>query len=159
VVAAVLAVEDRQPFHCRLVIDGRVHDLELLHLSIINAPVFGGFLGMRLRQSRVDDRLLDVLAVENIPLRRAVRAALEALLQVRRTMSGILSFHVSRMEVHSDRPLEAALDGEVCGRLPATFAVAGAAATSTQTAAMSPVPLTKRRQGIRLRADVHTVAD
>ncbi|HEY4863879.1 MAG TPA: YegS/Rv2252/BmrU family lipid kinase [Candidatus Dormibacteraeota bacterium] len=127
VVAAVLAVEERRPFHCRLVIDGRVHDLELLHLSIINAPVFGGFLGMRLRESSVDDRLLDVLAVENIPLRRAVRAALEAVLQVRRTMSGIHSFHVSRMDVHSDRPLEAALDGEVCGRLPATFAVAGEA--------------------------------
>ena len=56
-----------------------------------------------------------------------VRAALEAVLQVRRKMSGIHSFHVSRMEVHSDRPLEAALDGEVCGRLPATFAVAGEA--------------------------------
>jgi YegS/Rv2252/BmrU family lipid kinase len=127
VVAAVLAVEERQPFRCRLLIDSRVHDLELLHLSVINAPVFGGFLGMRLRESSVDDRLLDVLAVENIPLRRAVRAALEALLRVRRTMPGIHSFHVSRMGVHSERPLEAALDGEVCARLPATFAVAGEA--------------------------------
>jgi diacylglycerol kinase family enzyme len=31
------------------------------------------------------------------------------------------------MRVHTDRPLEVALDGEVLGRLPADFVVAGEA--------------------------------
>jgi undecaprenyl-diphosphatase len=127
VVAAMRAFGDREPFHCRLVIDGRRRDLELIHLSVINAPVFGGFLGLRMRNSSVDDRLLDVLAVENIPFRRVLAAALEPLLRVRRRISGIHSFHVSRMDVDSDRRLEVALDGEVCEELPAAFTVAGEA--------------------------------
>jgi YegS/Rv2252/BmrU family lipid kinase len=129
--AGAAAVRDHQPFRCRLVADGRGQhvraDLELTQLSVINAPVFGGFLGMRMRNSSVDDRLLDVLAVENVPLRRVVVAALFALLQARRALPGIHSFHVERMTAHSDRPLEVALDGEVRGRLPANFAVVGEA--------------------------------
>jgi diacylglycerol kinase (ATP) len=129
--AGAAAMRDRRPFRCRLSAEGRGQrvraDLELTQLSIINAPVFGGFLGMRMRNSSVDDRLLDVLAVENVPLRRVVVAALLALLQARRALPGIHSFHVERMTVHSDRPLEVALDGEVRGRLPAVFAVAGQA--------------------------------
>jgi diacylglycerol kinase family enzyme len=124
-------VRDLQPFRCRLVADGRGQqvraDIELTQLSIINAPVFGGFLGMRMRNSSVDDRLLDVLAVESVPLRRVVAAALLALLRVRRALPGIHSFHVERMTVHSDRPLEVALDGEVRGKLPANVAVVGEA--------------------------------
>jgi YegS/Rv2252/BmrU family lipid kinase len=129
--AGAAAVRDLRPFRCRLVAEGRGQqvdaDLELTQLSIINAPVFGGFLGMRMRNSSVDDRLLDVLAVENVPLRRVVVAALLAVLEVRRPLSGVHSFHVERMTVHSDRPLEVALDGEVRGKLPANFAVVGEA--------------------------------
>jgi YegS/Rv2252/BmrU family lipid kinase len=127
VAAAMQAFEEREPFRCRLVVDGREKDLGLIHLSVINAPVFGGFLGLRVRNSSVDDRLLDVLAVENVPYRRVVAAALEALLRVRSRLGGIQSFHVSRLDVHSERRLDVALDGEVYGKLPATFAVAGEA--------------------------------
>jgi undecaprenyl-diphosphatase len=127
VVAGMRAFEEREPFRCRLVIDGREQDLELIHLSVINAPVFGGFLGLRVRNSSVDDRLLDVLAVENVRYRRVLAAALLALLRVRSRLGGIQAFHVSRMEVDSERRLDVALDGEVCETLPATFAVAGEA--------------------------------
>jgi diacylglycerol kinase family enzyme len=46
---------------------------------------------------------------------------------VRRPLAGVHSFHVSRLEVRTGRNLGVALDGEVCARLPATFAVAGEA--------------------------------
>jgi diacylglycerol kinase family enzyme len=61
------------------------------------------------------------------PVRRIVIATLEALLRVRRPLEGVRSLHVSRLDVHSERRLDVALDGEVCAKLPATFAVAGEA--------------------------------
>lgn len=124
--AAVVALRDRRPFRCRLMVDGHPDDADLTHLSVINAPIFGGFLGLRLRNSSVDDRRLDVLAVENSALRRAVaRAALRALLRAPGEVSGIRSYHVRRLDVSTDAGLEVALDGEVRGKLPASFVVVG----------------------------------
>jgi undecaprenyl-diphosphatase len=124
--AAVVALRDRRPFRCELVVDDDTEDLELTHLSVINAPVFGGFLGMRLRNSSVDDRRLDVLVVENSALRRAVaRAALRALFRAPGEVSGIRSYRVRRLEVNTGEALDVALDGEVRGKLPATFVVVG----------------------------------
>jgi undecaprenyl-diphosphatase len=124
--AAVVALRDRRPFRCRLVVDGDPEDLELTHLSVINAPVFGGFLGMRLRNSSVDDGRLDVLVVENSALRRAVAsAALRALLRAPGEVSGIRSYRVRKLDVSTGQTLEVALDGEVRGRLPASFVVVG----------------------------------
>jgi undecaprenyl-diphosphatase len=124
--AAAVALRDRRPFRCELVVDGDAEELELTHLSVINAPVFGGFLGMRLRNSSLHDRLLDVLAVENHALRRVVaRAALKALLRARGEVPGVRAYHVHRMDVRSEQQLDVALDGEVRGRLPASFVVVG----------------------------------
>jgi YegS/Rv2252/BmrU family lipid kinase len=124
--AAIVALRDRRPFRCELVVDDRAEEVELTHLSIINAPVFGGVLGMRLRNSSVDDRLLDVLAVENHALRRAVaRAAVQGLFRVGGEVSGIRAYHLSRLDVRTREHLEVALDGEVRGKLPASFLVVG----------------------------------
>jgi undecaprenyl-diphosphatase len=126
--AAAVAFRERRPFRCRLVIDGRPEEVELIHLSVINAPVFGGFLGLRVRNSSVDDRLLDVLAVETTPLRRVLAAAaLQILFRVTREVSGIRSYHLGRLDVQTDQALDVALDGEIRGKLPATFVVAGEA--------------------------------
>jgi YegS/Rv2252/BmrU family lipid kinase len=124
--AAVVALRDRRPFRCRLTVDGHQEDLELTHLSVINAPVFGGFLGMRLRNSSVDDLRLDVLVVENSALRRAVaKAAVRALFRAPGEVSGIRSYRVRRLDVDTGEALDVALDGEVCGKLPASFVVVG----------------------------------
>lgn len=125
--AAAVAVEQRSPFQSRLVFESGAEELRLTQLSIINAPVFGGFLGMRMRDSSLDDRLLDVLAVEDVPLHTFLLAALHAAFGLRRPLRGIRAFHLRRMDVHTDPELEVALDGEVAGKLPATFAVAGEA--------------------------------
>jgi hypothetical protein len=37
---------------------------------VINAPIFGGALGMRIGGVNLDDRMLDVLAFEEVPLPR-----------------------------------------------------------------------------------------
>jgi YegS/Rv2252/BmrU family lipid kinase len=126
-VAAANAFRDRPAFDCELRYDGRSEKLTLTQLSVINAPVFGGALGLSVRGSDPDDRLLDVLAFEDIPVRRLLLAASFLLLRVRRPLAGVRAMHVSRLHVHTPRPLAVALDGEVAGQLPGDFEVAGEA--------------------------------
>jgi diacylglycerol kinase family enzyme len=46
---------------------------------------------------------------------------------VTREVSGIRSYHLGRLDVQTDQALDVALDGEIRGKLPATFVVAGEA--------------------------------
>jgi YegS/Rv2252/BmrU family lipid kinase len=126
-VAGALALRDLRSFGCRLTYEGRTERYELTHLSVINAPVFGGFLGMRVSGSDPDDGLLDVLAVEALPAHRLILVAIHQLFHIGRPIKGIHAIHVGELKAHTDEPLEVALDGEVLGRLPADFVVAGEA--------------------------------
>jgi YegS/Rv2252/BmrU family lipid kinase len=124
--AAVVALRQYRPFRCRMAVHGRSEEVELTHLSVINAPVFGGYLGLRVRNSSVDDRLLDVLAVESHALRRTVAAAaFQAAFPVRRAVSGVRSYHVRELTLETEQRLDVTLDGEVRGKLPARFVVVG----------------------------------
>jgi YegS/Rv2252/BmrU family lipid kinase len=124
-VAATKALRDHPCFDCELCYDGHRQRLRLMHLSVINAPAFGGALRMRVPGSNVDDRKLEVIAVEQLPRRRLVLAALRAVLAVHRPVRGVHLWQLRRLRVHTDRPIEIALDGEICGALPAEFEVAG----------------------------------
>ncbi len=125
--AAAAAFRHRSSFNCELRYDGNTEALRLAQLSVINAPVFGGPLGLSIDGSSPDDRLLDVLAIEDVPLRRMIGAALFLVLRVKRKVSGVHALHISSLQVHADRELEVALDGEIAGNLPAHFEVAGEA--------------------------------
>jgi diacylglycerol kinase family enzyme len=100
--------------------------LRLAQLSVINAPIVGGALGMRVGGD-LDDRLLDVLAFEELPLHRLALAALFLVFHINREVRGVHALHLSSLTVHTERPLEAALDGEVSGTVPAEFEVVGEA--------------------------------
>jgi undecaprenyl-diphosphatase len=125
IAAAVRALQYREHFTCELSLDGRVEHLTLTQLSVINAPVVGGFLGMRVAGSRPHDHLLDVLAVERVPVHKLVLAGLYAVGKIRWRIDGIRPYHVTELRVHGDRALELSLDGEVSGTLPADFVVVG----------------------------------
>jgi diacylglycerol kinase (ATP) len=127
VVAAALAFRHPDHFDCRLTHDGEVETLRLTQLSVINAPVFGGFLGLRVTGVSTDDGLLDVLAVEVLPVYRLFLAALYAVGRIKRPVTGVHPYHVRELSATSDPPLDLAVDGEVFGTLPADFVVAGAA--------------------------------
>jgi YegS/Rv2252/BmrU family lipid kinase len=126
-VAGAMALREHDPFSCELRYDGTVEQLELLHLAVINAPVFGGFLGMRVSGASVDDRMLDVIAVERLPIRRLLLAALYPIFGVKRRVRGIRTLQVPALRVHTNRELDVALDGEILGKIPADFEVAGEA--------------------------------
>jgi diacylglycerol kinase family enzyme len=96
-------------------------------LAVINAPVFGGFLGMRIRSASVADHRLDVIAVEHLPIRRLILAAMHPILGIRREIRSVRTLQLPELRVHSERGLEVALDGEIAGQIPAAFAVASEA--------------------------------
>jgi YegS/Rv2252/BmrU family lipid kinase len=127
-VAAALAVlRERPSFECDLCYRARTEHLTLSQLSVINAPIFGGALGMRVGGVNLDDQLLDVLAFEELPLHRIGLAALLLLLGVKRELRGVHAIHVSNVTVHTNQPLDVALDGEVNGTVPGDFEVASEA--------------------------------
>jgi YegS/Rv2252/BmrU family lipid kinase len=124
-VAASNAIRRRPSFECDLYHDGGAEKVTLSQLSVINAPIFGGALGLSVAGSNPDDRLLDVLAFEDIPARRMLLAALFLLLRVKRQIAGVRTFHLARLHVHTEHPLDVALDGEIGGNLPGDFEVVG----------------------------------
>jgi undecaprenyl-diphosphatase len=124
--AALAALRERPTFECDLLYRALSEHLTLSQLSVINAPIFGGGLGMRVAGD-LDDRLLDVLAFEELPLHRIVLAALFLLLRVNREVRGVHALHLSSLTVHTDRPLDVALDGELTGSVPGQFEVAAEA--------------------------------
>jgi diacylglycerol kinase (ATP) len=126
-VAMGALLRERQAFPCTLYIDGRALALRLIHLSVMNAPVFGGFFGLRLHGSDVDDRRLDVLAIEDVPLVRLVLAALLLVLRRQPRVGGVCVHHARRLRVHVDRPVEVSLDGEITGHVPGDFVLVGEA--------------------------------
>lgn len=127
VVAAAVAVRERRAFNCRLTYDGQTESLPLAQLSVINAPVFGGVLGLRVQGSHPNDLQLDVLAVEDLPSLRTILAGLYQLVRLKRPLKGVHASHTSDLLVEADEPLEVGLDGEIAGKLPCRFIAAGQA--------------------------------
>ena len=123
-VAAAAAFRARQPFDCRLDFVDRSVSRRLLHLSVINAPVFGGRLHFSLLGSDLDDRRLDVLAIENIALPRLALAFVLLLLRKHPRGGGIHLYHVRRFSVHVEPRFDVSMDGEISGCVPGTFVVA-----------------------------------
>ncbi len=62
-----------------------------------------------------------------MPLGRLALAALPVLLRRRPRVGGVQLYHVRRLGVHVDQPVEVTLDGEIAGRLPGDFLLAAEA--------------------------------
>ncbi|HVC81788.1 MAG TPA: YegS/Rv2252/BmrU family lipid kinase [Chloroflexota bacterium] len=123
-VSAVAALRERRSFTCTLALPGRERSFQLLHLSVVNAPVFGGFLNLRLEGSDLQDRRLDVLAIEQGDSLRLFLAGAALLLGRTPRIGGIHLYHVPCFSVRVDEPLMLTLDGELASRLPAVFTLA-----------------------------------
>jgi len=104
---------------------GKSERLTLTQLSVINAPGFGGPLRLSVPASDPDDRLLDILTVEDVPPSRMLAAAVPVLLRSSRPVPGITLRHAARLAACAGEPLEVTLDGEIAGTLPGAFEVAG----------------------------------
>ena len=121
--AAATALRERPVFSCELEAEGRTERMNLVHLSVINAPIFGGFLDLRLPGAEPDDRKLNVIMIEHLPLRRLLRSALYPTLGVHRRIRGFRTLQVSRLRVQTPEQMDVTLDGEIGGKIPGTFEV------------------------------------
>jgi YegS/Rv2252/BmrU family lipid kinase len=119
--AAAYALRETGPFKCSLQHDGVIEEVSLLQLTVISAPVIGGALGLNVRSPYRDDHMLDVLAIEDVPAPKILRAGLFLMLGIKRSVPGIRTLHLERLGVDSSHPLGLALDGELDGALPGQF--------------------------------------
>lgn len=124
IVAAVRTLRRAEAFDCVLRYDGGEKKLRLMHLAVVNTPVFGGSLGMRLGGVRLDDRALDVVAIEPIPFLRLVWTGLHAIVGFRQPVRGVHVLRTAALQVRTGRSVDVTLDGEISGCLPARFEVA-----------------------------------
>jgi diacylglycerol kinase family enzyme len=122
-VAAARALREYEPFECT-VDDGETKQTwPAVHLSVSNAPVFGGVLGMRVPRASMTDGRLDVIVAERLSIVRLVLAVTDTLIGRHRPVHRVHAMKVSSLRVSSTPPQEIALDGEVIGTLPAEFEV------------------------------------
>jgi YegS/Rv2252/BmrU family lipid kinase len=122
-VAAALALHERPVFSVRVEYEGQAEPLQLVHLAVINAPVFGGFLDLRVPGAAPDDGTLHVIMVEHLPMRRLLRSAFYPALGVHRKIRGFRTMQVSRISVQPADPMDVTLDGEISGSVSGTFDV------------------------------------
>lgn len=77
----------------------------------------GGFFGLLVPGSDVDDRRIDVVAIEDMPIPRLLMASLRLAVGRAQTIRGLLTFQARRLHIHADGPLALSLDGEVSAQI------------------------------------------
>jgi undecaprenyl-diphosphatase len=122
-VAGVMALRERPTFNCELTLDEGKQERRLEQLSVINTPVIGGALGLKVPGADPRSRKLQLLLIEHLPIRRLVQSLINNLLGRPRLVRGVTLQAVTRVTVSPEKPMDVALDGEICGRIPATFEV------------------------------------
>jgi YegS/Rv2252/BmrU family lipid kinase len=121
--AGVMALRERPTFSCELTLDDGIKSRTLEQLSVINTPVIGGALGLKVPGADPASRTLQLLLVEHLPIRRLMRSLLNNLLGRPRLVRGVTLHSVTRVTVTPQEPMDVALDGEICGQIPGTFEV------------------------------------
>jgi YegS/Rv2252/BmrU family lipid kinase len=120
-IAAARALRRYRPFECTVEHDGETRCYPAVHVSVSNAPVFGGLLGFRVPGASITDGLLDVIVVERLSLTRVALAVANNLLGRHRPVHRAHTMRVEKLRLRAADRQEIALDGEVVGTLPAEF--------------------------------------
>jgi undecaprenyl-diphosphatase len=120
-IAAARALRSYEPFECTLDCGDGSETVRAVHLSVSNAPVFGGVLGMRVPGASLTDGLLDVIAVEELSLARLTLAVGDAFVGRHSPVHGVHAMRVPSLRIRAGTDVDIAVDGEVLGTLPAEF--------------------------------------
>jgi undecaprenyl-diphosphatase len=120
-VAAARALRSYEPFECTFECDGMAQTVSAVHVSVSNAPVFGGVLGMRVPGASLTDGVLDIIVVERLSKARLALAVADALVGRHDPVHGVHAMRARSVRLGAAGSQEIALDGEVIGTLPAEF--------------------------------------
>lgn len=125
--AAARALAGWRAVSYRVTIDGTPHDLRGYTVVAANSGYFGN--GRHAApDARVDDGLLDVVALTDVPKRTFVTIAMRELYTgAHVNRPEVLVFRGRDIRVEADRPLPVGGDGELIGTLPVTVRVKPAA--------------------------------
>jgi undecaprenyl-diphosphatase len=126
-IAAARALRGYEPFECTIEHDGTARTMRVVHLSVSNAPIFGGVLGMRVPGASLTDGMLELIVVERLSLFRLLVALAGTAVGRHHLVHGVHGERVRSVRIEASSPQDVALDGEVIGRLPAHFEVRPAA--------------------------------
>jgi undecaprenyl-diphosphatase len=123
-VSAARALRGYVPFDCTVELeDGNTETFSVVHLSVSNATVFGGPLGMRVPGADITDGRLDVIVVERLSLPRVSLALADAFVGRHAPVRRVHTYQVRSVRIHADAGHDLGVDGEVVGQLPAEFSV------------------------------------
>ncbi len=122
-VAGVMALRERPVFNCEITSDGKSEQLRLEQLSVINTPIVGGALRLKVPGADPESGSLQLLLVEHLPIRRLLQSLVQNLTRRRGLVRGVRLEPITRVTVSPERPMDVALDGEVCAKIPGTFEV------------------------------------
>ena len=120
-IAAARALRAYEPFECTIECNGETRTVSAVHVSVSNAPVFGGVLGMRVPGASLTDGLLDIIVIEPLSSARLALAVADAVVGRHDPVHGVHAMRVPRVRISAAPDQEIALDGEVIGQLPAEF--------------------------------------
>lgn len=120
-VSAALALRRYEPFDCTLEDEWGTRTLSIVHLSISNATVFGGVLGMRVPGADITDGLLDVIAIEALPPGQLTIALADTAIGRHTPVRHVHASQVRSLSLRAAAGQEVAVDGEVIGELSARF--------------------------------------
>jgi YegS/Rv2252/BmrU family lipid kinase len=121
--AALRALAAWKPAHFTLNVDGELHELTGFSAGVANSRAYGG--GMFVApQAELDDALLDVVAVGEIPKLRFLTRLLPKVFAGRHLSEPYVhAWRGETIEVASDRPFVIYADGDPIGATPATIGV------------------------------------
>ncbi len=122
-VAGVLALRERPVFTCEIATDGKREQLRLEQLSVINTPIIGGALRLKVPGADPESGTLQLLLVEHLPVRRLLQSLVRNLTGRRRLVRGVRLQPITSVTVTPEASKDVALDGEICARIPGTFEV------------------------------------
>jgi YegS/Rv2252/BmrU family lipid kinase len=123
VYAVIRGVAKWKPAHWRLTIDGDPIEFAGYSVAVANSGVFGG--GMYLAPgAELDDGLLEVVWIEDIPRRRYLRNLPRVFKGTHLDQPGIHMRQGREVGFQADRPFTAYADGDPLADLPATVTVA-----------------------------------
>ena len=119
---AVSALRSWRPARWDVAIDGAAHSFTGYSVAVANTGVFGG--GMRLvPTAEVDDGLLDVVLIGDIPRRRYLANLPRAFWGGHVREPGLRLLRAREVAVAADRPFTLYADGDPVAELPATVRV------------------------------------